>query len=632
MKMKTLNLILTLALFAGAHAALAQGTAFTYQGRLNSGGTAATGSYDFRFKLYADALGNTQVGSSDLTNAIPVTNGLFTTTIDFGAGIFTGASFWLEVDVKTNSGASYSLLTPLQSVSPTPYAITAANVSGPVPAAQIAGGTIGTAVTLNNVSNQLAGTFTGNGANVTNVNAAALNGLSATNFWQLGGNNVAAGQFLGSTNDQPLEIRVGGARAGLISLAANGPNIVFGGSQNVISNGTSASSILGGGYNTIQANATYSMIGGGNQNTISNSQYTSIVGGCYNSIQTNSPYSVILGGYGNVVGRTPPTNTTSYFGPGNGNSIVNGIGNDIGVGSAGGFIGGGAANYIFDNATYATIPGGYNNEAAGQYSFAAGQNAQALHDGAFVWADSQEATFSSTTTNEFSIRAQNGVRIQSDVGIHLNAVNSPLIVRDWDVFATNASSSKVGIGRWGLFMEPYNLVIGIPGNDIGGRNFQVAKYSTNGAATMLMQVDQSGNITNTGNLYSGGNVYAHGVLLTSDRIAKENFASLNSQTVLAKVAALPVTEWNYKTDDSAQKHIGPMAQDFHAAFGLNGADDTHISTVDEGGVALAAIQGLNQKVEEKEATIQEQSAEIADLKTRLEKLEQLMTEKLGGAK
>jgi hypothetical protein len=74
-----------------------------------------------------------------------------------------------------------------------------------------------------------------------------------------------------------------------------------------------------------------------------------------------------------------------------------------------------------------------------------------------------------------------------------------------------------------------------------------------------------------------------------------------------------------------------MAQDFYAAFGV-GPDDKHITTVDEGGVALAAIRGLNEKVEAKDLKIQEQAAEIAELKTRLEKLEQLMTEKLGGAK
>jgi hypothetical protein len=118
----------------------------------------------------------------------------------------------------------------------------------------------------------------------------------------------------------------------------------------------------------------------------------------------------------------------------------------------------------------------------------------------------------------------------------------------------------------------------------------------------------------------------------SDRNSKEAFTAINPRAVLEKVSALPITEWKYKVEADGTEHIGPMAQDFHAAFGLNGNDDKHISTVDEGGVALAAIQGLNQKVNEKDAKIQEQAAEIADLKLRLEKLEQLVTEKLGGAK
>ena len=125
--------------------------------------------------------------------------------------------------------------------------------------------------------------------------------------------------------------------------------------------------------------------------------------------------------------------------------------------------------------------------------------------------------------------------------------------------------------------------------------------------------------------YLAGTVYANGVALTSDRNAKENFTAVNPREVLAKVASLPVTEWNYKTDSKDVQHIGPMAQDFQAAFGLNGADDKHISVVDEGGVALAAIQGLNQKLEQKEA-------EITELKARLERLEQLMPAKNGGGK
>jgi hypothetical protein len=114
--------------------------------------------------------------------------------------------------------------------------------------------------------------------------------------------------------------------------------------------------------------------------------------------------------------------------------------------------------------------------------------------------------------------------------------------------------------------------------------------------------------------YCDGTTWVNG----SDRNAKEDFSSVDPQEVLAKVAALPLTEWQYKATPG-QSHLGPMAQDFHAAFGLNGTDDKHISTVDEGGVALAAIQGLNQKLE----------TENAELKARLDKLERLLQQKTG---
>jgi hypothetical protein len=102
------------------------------------------------------------------------------------------------------------------------------------------------------------------------------------------------------------------------------------------------------------------------------------------------------------------------------------------------------------------------------------------------------------------------------------------------------------------------------------------------------------------------------------------FAPVNAKAVLEKVAALPITSWHF-TNDVATTHLGPMAQDFYAAFNI-GPDDKHIATVDEGGVALAAIQGLDQKVETENAALR---AENADLKKqndllagRLDQLEQ----------
>jgi hypothetical protein len=106
----------------------------------------------------------------------------------------------------------------------------------------------------------------------------------------------------------------------------------------------------------------------------------------------------------------------------------------------------------------------------------------------------------------------------------------------------------------------------------------------------------------------------------SDRNVKEDFQAIAPGEVLAKVAALPITQWKYKVEPAGSKHIGPMAQDFHAAFDLNGTDDRHISDIDEGGVALAAIQGLNQKLNEKDVEIQELKARLKELEATVKAL------------
>ncbi len=114
----------------------------------------------------------------------------------------------------------------------------------------------------------------------------------------------------------------------------------------------------------------------------------------------------------------------------------------------------------------------------------------------------------------------------------------------------------------------------------------------------------------------------------SDRNVKDHLVPVDTQALLAEVSALPITTWNYKTEDASIRHIGPMAQDFFAAFKV-GEDDRHITEIDEGGVALAAIQALNQKLEqdkqELKQILEQKEEEIQLLKSRLEKLEAAMT-------
>ena len=93
--------------------------------------------------------------------------------------------------------------------------------------------------------------------------------------------------------------------------------------------------------------------------------------------------------------------------------------------------------------------------------------------------------------------------------------------------------------------------------------------------------------------------------------------------MLSALASLPVSEWSYTSDPDGARHVGPMAQDFNAAFGL-GADDKHIATVDADGVALAAIQGLNQKLQQQETELAELKQKNQSLEQRLETLERLI--------
>jgi hypothetical protein len=102
----------------------------------------------------------------------------------------------------------------------------------------------------------------------------------------------------------------------------------------------------------------------------------------------------------------------------------------------------------------------------------------------------------------------------------------------------------------------------------------------------------------------------------SDRSLKTNFASIDGKEILARVVALPMSTWNYKSQDPSIRHIGPVAQDFAAAFKL-GEDDKHISTVDADGVALAAIQGLYQELKIRDA-------KITDLQNRMAEMEKLV--------
>jgi len=177
--------IFTVCLLSG-RVAVAQTTAFTYQGRLNDGANPASGSYDISFAAYDAVTSGNLIGAAVTNSAVDVSNGLFTTLVDLG-GIFTGSDMWLEIAVSANAANTFSVIAPRQLFTPTPYALYAKT------AGTAAGAAPGTLVTsLNALKDDItleAGTnvvITPNGNTLTISSA----GAGGNGIWSVSGNNT----------------------------------------------------------------------------------------------------------------------------------------------------------------------------------------------------------------------------------------------------------------------------------------------------------------------------------------------------------------------------------------------------------------------------------------------------------
>jgi len=467
-------LLLLSTLIAQPPAASAQGTAFTYQGSLNDNGGPANGTnYGMVFYLYDAPTSGSQLSNLGIAS-VPVSNGLFTVTLDFGTN-FPGADRWLEITVQKNGG-SFSTLAPRQKLTPSPYAITAANLSGSLPAGQLTGnipsasiaGPYTGAVTMNNPANNFTGAFTGNGAGLTNIPTSG-------SAWQLTGNasTTAGVNFLGTTDNQPLELHVNGVRglrleptaidvnhSGIVNVVSGSPansaipgtygaTIAGGGAANYFGSSPNTvaanfSSVSGGALNTIQSGANGATIGGGNDNMIQTNAYNSTIaggngntiqidanrcvigGGTLNTIQTNTQNCTIGGGFYNAI-----QNQGSFANVAS--TIAGGYSNIIQYGSGQSTIGGGTANLIQANTLNSTIGGGNANAIqtdAGTSTIGGGRNNTIQGN------DSVPSPFLDST-----ISGGNGNTIQS------NALSSTIGGGGGNVIQTNTVGSFIGGGN-----------------------------------------------------------------------------------------------------------------------------------------------------------------------------------------
>lgn len=634
-----------LAMVAGpVRGQMPMGTAFTYQGQLKNAGGAVTDTCDLEFGLWDASSGGSAVAPVQAYADAEVIEGLLSVHLDFGSDACTGEKRWLEVAVKCSGDAEFVVLSPRQELTPAPYALHSdhAETADSVPGGIVGAGAgdylskftaadeVGPSVMYESAGRVGLGTTSPNAALEVRGDAAALRsasdaepdirwtelvyhpsvgpllrggeypkltldalsggagsiilgrngdnvGIGTTapsskltvngiiestsggfrfpdgslqstagggSGWSLTGNaGTAPGtNFLGTTDNQALELKVSGTRVARYVPTGGTPQVIGGSSGNNAPADSYGVTIGGGGgaSSPNQVTGDYSTIAGGIGNDIEGVAST-IAGGTRNTVFAGS--AAIVGGLENSANTE-----CSFIGGGVHNDIVVGTHSVIGGGSGNNAMGGasvtGGGTDNHTGATWATVPGGSENTADGQFSFAAGRRADARHNGSFVWADHGDTPCSSQYDDQFRVCAEGGARFD-----------------DGD--------------NWVNIRNDYTNLI----------------TTSTGARLTLAGIWQS----------------------TSDRNVKEDIEPVDVIEVLDRLSRLPLSTWRHRVEPDGVRHMGPMAQDFHAAFEL-GDSDTSIGTVDADGVALAAIQALH-------AIAVRQSGQIAELQERIVALE-----------
>ncbi|MBK9655245.1 MAG: tail fiber domain-containing protein [Rhodanobacteraceae bacterium] len=477
--------------------------------------------------------------------------------------------------------------------------------------------------------------------------------------------------FLGTTDAQPLVLRTHGAPhlkilpsdvlvGGTFPINAS---IVAGSSSNFVGGATQVrgATISGGGAPEGDSDPDPEVVGEG-PNRVSDHYGT--VGGGINNLAGNggggsgdAVFATVGGGSGNIAGGR-----YSVVGGGIGNYAT----------GVGGMVAGGASNGASGDNSIAV--GGSLNCAGGTHSWAAGSRAKARpgslsgfagggcvsvpvsgtlgDEGTFVWADRQAADFISTGANQFLVRAQGGVAINTNTP----AAGTALTVAGGMAINTNTPTAGTALTVAGHVSVPNSALyfgsatrqmLNLFGTSFGsgvqlnthyfrsgtgfawfqGGSHNDGENNPGAGGSVLMTLTPNG--ISPALTYSG-RARAQNFENVSDRAVKTDFLDVDVGAVLGQVIRLPLSSWRY-IDAPGERHLGPVAQDFRALFGL-GASERTISTVDSAGVALAAIQGLNAKLESENAALREDNqvmrADNAAIRSELAALRTLVESRL----
>jgi len=466
-------------------------------------------------------------------------------------------------------------------------------------------------------------------------------GSPSDSFFAQGGNTFGATAHLGTNDNHPLELYANGQRVMRYAPDATSPNVIGGHSANTVG-AFSGQTIAGGGASgstcfdaVVQANirpcanqstGAFATISGGESNVafdsatvaggVSNSasgSFATVGGGSYNNASSDFTtvaggssntavnfYATVAGGGHNAAGNQKATVAGGYsnYAPGVSATIGGGEHNDASASFA--TVAGGSNNLVAANG--ATISGGADNQATNSYALVAGGSTNVASGS---WATVAGGS-DNTASGSYSFVAGGYANVASSYSFAGGAMAS---ARELGMFVWADSRGftfdPVGFRAAGQSVNTFN----VRATGIGGVLFVTGINAATGVPTSVCYTQ---NLT--------------GWSCTSDRNVKRNLRAVDSESVLAKVVAMQVYHWQPKDGPNREiEHLGPMAQDFKAAFGL-GDSDKAIGFQDADGVALAAIQGLHQLMQQKDAKIDAQQREIAALKERMAGVEAIHDE------
>ena len=277
----------------------------------------------------------------------------------------------------------------------------------------------------------------------------------------------------------------------------------------------------------------------------------------------------------------------------------------------------------------ASQAGGTLTVASGNESIAFNKSTTAAGNYSAAFGDSTIANGDASVAMGFQSVAPGAHAFAMGHGSQANGGNSLAV----GVFARANGFESVAIGLRTTTLTNGGVALGSDATAAGG-SFVFGDRSTNNvistAVANQFAARAAGGVTfytnaalTSGVVLSGG---GSGWGVVSDVNLKENFRDLDGDDVLARIAAMPVREWNYISQNALVRHVGPTAQDFRAAFGL-GESDVRINTIDADGVALAAVKALEARTRDSAVLRERLSALEAlndELRARLARLESLL--------